>query len=446
MAEQSRGRPAAILAGRYQLDRLIARGGMSEVYEARDRELRRRVAVKVFRADVDARERFRIEAVTLAALNHPGLVRVFDAGDHQGDAFLVLELVDGPTLARSMRDQGPFAPDEVAEIGARVADALAHVHAAGVVHRDVTPSNILCGADGRPKLADFGIARLVDTARLTAPAMAIGTAAYMAPEQVLGEDVTPAADVYSLGLVLLEMLTGARAYDGPTREVAVARLVRPPRLPAELPRDWRRLIRGMTGLDPASRPSAREVRDRLLSMGGVHRPSVVPLTAAIPAPAASGVADASPEPATVAMSAVDGTALLPAALVPGPALVRPGADRPRRVPAVAALAVLAALGVAAAGLASFRGDGTVRPPSTTSVLASVGSVPGTVSVPDDLTATVGTGQTAPVDRPAEVSPARGDVPEGTPEVPGTPDDAEGGRQVTRKGKEKDKAPTRGSER
>lgn len=445
MAEQSRGRPAAILAGRYQLDRLIARGGMSAVYEARDRELRRRVAVKVFRADVDSRERFRIEAVTLAALNHPGLVRVFDAGDHQGDAFVVLELVDGPTLARRVRDRGPSTPDEVAEIGARVADALAHVHSAGVVHRDVTPSNILCGSDGRPKLADFGIARLVDTARLTAPAMAVGTAAYMAPEQVLGEDVTPAADVYSLGLVLLEMLTGARAYDGPSREAAVARLVRPPRLPAELPRDWRRLIRGMTGLDPASRPSAREVRDRLLSMRGLHRPTVAPLAAVSATAIARGDAGASPEPATVAMSAVDGTALLPAVVLPGPVRDHPGAGRPRRVPALAALAV-AAVGVAAAGLAGFRGDGTVRPPATTSVLASVGSVPVAVTVPDDLTVTTGTGQTAPVEHTAEAGPARGDVPAGAPEVPGTHDDAEGDRQVARKGKEKDKAPTRGSER
>jgi serine/threonine protein kinase len=230
---------------------------MGEVYEAQDRELQRRVAVKVFRSGADERDRFRIEAVTLAGLSHPGLVRVFDAGEHDGDAFVVLELVDGPSLARRLREQGAATPGEAAAIGARVADALAHVHAGGVVHRDVTPSNILCGPDGRPKLADFGIARLIDSARVTAPAMAVGTAAYMAPEQVLGEDVTPAADIYSLGLVLLEMLTGSRAYDGPSREAAVARLVRPPSLPDDLPRGWRRLIQDMTGGDPSSRRHTR---------------------------------------------------------------------------------------------------------------------------------------------------------------------------------------------
>lgn len=372
MAEHSQGERAAILAGRYRLGRLIARGGMGEVYEATDRELHRTVAVKVFRSAADGRDRFRIEAVTLAALSHPGLVRVFDAGEHEGDAFVVLEFVDGPTLARRLREQGPVPPHQVAQLGARVADALAHVHEAGVVHRDVTPSNIICGPDGRPKLADFGIARLVDTARVTAPSMAVGTAAYMAPEQVLGEDVTPGADIYSLGLVLLELLTGSRAYGGPSREAAVARLARPPRLPTDLPRDWRRLIRDMTGADASHRPSAPEVRDRLEYLGAARQPAS-PLVVAPYAAAPAGALGTAPEAATVAIPAVDRTALLPAELIRG---TDPG--RRRRVPALALLGVVVALGAAAAGLASVSGSDTGRPPPTGSVMSPVSTVPATV--------------------------------------------------------------------
>src|SRR5688572_5471821 len=202
---------------------------MADVYEATDHQLQRQVAVKVFRAAATSdRARFDAEVVVLAALNHPGLVQVYDAGDQDGDAFVVLELVEGPTLATRLREVGPLPAVDVADLGAQVADALAYVHERGVVHRDVTPSNVLCGPDGRPRLADFGIARLVDTTRVTAAATAIGTAAYMAPEQVQGHDVTPAADVYALGLVLLELLTGRRAFEGTGHEVAVARLARPP--------------------------------------------------------------------------------------------------------------------------------------------------------------------------------------------------------------------------
>ncbi len=409
------GERAAVLADRYQLGRLIARGGMGEVYEAQDRELQRRVAVKVFRSAAGDRDRFRNEAITLAALSHPGLVRVFDAGEHEGDAFVVLELVDGPTLARRLRD-GPVSPSEVAELGARVADALAHVHVSGVVHRDVTPSNILCGPDGRPKLADFGIARLIDTARVTAPAMAVGTAAYMAPEQVLGENVTPAADIYSLGLVLLEMLTGSRAYAGPSREAAVARLLRPPRVPDDVPRGWRHLIQDMTGGDPSSRPSAPQVRDRLESMGGARQPTSPPV--AMPSTASfGGAAATSPETATVAVSAVDETAQLPVDLIPGA-----GPDRRRRIPALALLGV-AALGVAA-GMATVGGDGDgVRPPSTTAVLAPVATVP--IAVP----ATAAPLPIEPADDPVATTVGRG----GSGGAPGTPGDAPGNAEGDGKG-------------
>ena len=212
---------------------------MGDVFEATDERLQRQVAVKVFREDPSLdRQRFDREARLLASLDHPGLVRVFDAGEHDRAAFVVLELVEGPTLADRLVE-GALPPDEVADLGIAVGDALAYIHGHGVVHRDVKPSNILCDPTGHPRLVDFGIARVVDATRVTAVATAVGTAAYMAPEQVQGRDVTGAADVYALGLVLLELLTGARAFQGTVQEVAVARLTRSPDVRAA-PGPWRR--------------------------------------------------------------------------------------------------------------------------------------------------------------------------------------------------------------
>ena len=205
-----------VVAERYTLGDRLGSGGMAVVYRATDRVLHRDVAVKVLRDTADDetdRLRFTSEARTLAALSHRHLVMVLDAGTTADQPFLVMELVEGMTLSQRIAD-GPLAPDEVAEIGAQLADALAYAHGQGVIHRDVKPGNVLLGRSG-VKLADFGIARLVgDTVRHTMTGQAIGTAAYISPEQVLGHDVTPAADVYALGLVLLEVLTGERAYPG----------------------------------------------------------------------------------------------------------------------------------------------------------------------------------------------------------------------------------------
>ncbi len=226
-----------VVADRYTLGERLGSGGMAVVYRATDRVLHRDVAVKVLRDTADDetdRLRFTTEARTLAALSHRHLVMVLDAGTTGDQPFLVMELVEGVTLSQRIAD-GPLPPDEVAVIGAQLADALAYAHDRGVIHRDVKPGNVLLGAGG-VKLADFGIARLVgDTVRHTKTGQAIGTAAYISPEQVLGHDVTPAADVYALGLVLLEVLTGERAYPGSSTEAALARLHRPPHVPDTLP-------------------------------------------------------------------------------------------------------------------------------------------------------------------------------------------------------------------
>lgn len=341
----------SILADRYKLVRRIARGGMGEVFEAEDRQLGRRVAVKVFRSAASGdRLRFDAEVVVLARLSHPGLVQVFDAGEQSGDAYVVLELIDGPTLRSVLANRGPLPAEQVAAIGLAVADALAYVHGQGVVHRDVTPSNVLCDQEGRPRLADFGIARLMDTTRVTRTATTVGTVAYMSPEQVQGRDVTPAADVYSLGLVLLELLTGQTGFVGSAQEVAVARLVRPPDV-SGAPAAWRPLLAAMTHRAPDNRATAAEAGATLAGLAGA---------AGVPA---GLVAAPLGERLTEAMGVPGGTMVMPAPpvvqLVDEPAVAR--VPTPSRRLA-AALLVVGLLVVALA--AASQSSDNVRLPTT----------------------------------------------------------------------------------
>ncbi|MFI6106635.1 serine/threonine-protein kinase [Streptomyces sp. NPDC051310] len=251
---------AHVVAGRYRLDDPLGRGGAADVYEGLDLRLRRPVAVKVFRPESDAHteEQFDRECHLLARLRHPGLVTVYDCGRDDGLPYLVMELIRGTTLRRRIA-AAPPALDEVCRIGSALASALAHVHAAGVVHRDVKPSNILLDETGAPHLTDFGISQLADTPAPAGPAAAgalVGTAAYMAPEQVEGRAAGPAADIYSLGLVLLECVKGELEYDGTPLEAAIARLHRSPAIPQELPHDIAELLEAMTAADESRRPDA----------------------------------------------------------------------------------------------------------------------------------------------------------------------------------------------
>ncbi|MCG8927776.1 serine/threonine-protein kinase [Lentzea sp. CC55] len=246
-----------LLAGRYRLLDAVGAGGMAEVYRAEDTVLGREVAVKVFRPGWDdtARRRFESEVRTLAGLSHPGLVPVHDAGTGEDTPFLVMRLLEGRTLRTEIAD-GPLSPQQVRRLGAELAEALAYVHARGVVHRDVKPSNILLDDLDRPYLADFGLARLPGATRLTRTDQMVGTAAYLAPEQVRGADVDHPVDIYALGLVLLECLTGHREYPGGEVEAAVARLHRSPAIPEHLPADLAGLLSSMTASDPGQRPTA----------------------------------------------------------------------------------------------------------------------------------------------------------------------------------------------
>ncbi|MFI8194838.1 protein kinase [Streptomyces sp. NPDC085946] len=261
---------AEVLAGRYRLDALIGSGGAADVHRGIDLRLKRPVAVKVFRpgTGIDMEERFQSEAVILARLQHPALVTAYDAGTHNGQAYLVMQLIEGPTLKNRIAE-GTLSPEETAALGTDLAQALAHAHEAGIVHRDVKPSNILLDASGRPHLTDFGIARLLDATTHTVTGTLIGTAAYLSPEQVLGRSVGQPSDIYALGLVLLECLTGRLEYDGGPLEAAIARLHRQPVLPSSLPKQLIALLQDMTALDERARPSARDCATALVALTGM---------------------------------------------------------------------------------------------------------------------------------------------------------------------------------
>ncbi|WNB86271.1 serine/threonine-protein kinase [Cellulomonas sp. ATA003] len=277
----------ATLGHRFRLESHLGSGGMGDVFRGTDDRLRRPVALKIFSlADAGARDirRYADEARVLAGLSHPSLVTLYDVGADTGPreeplAFLVMELVDGPTLQQRIAE-GPLGAREAADVGRQLADALGHAHAAGVVHRDIKPANVLITDDttlsGDPeapvitvKLADFGIAQ---SARGSAhpdarPTEAtLGTASYLSPEQALGQPLGPASDVYSLGLVLLEALTGERAYSGAPLTSSLARLIEPVEVPRSLGRGWAALLTAMLSPEPAARPTPAAVADRLRTL------------------------------------------------------------------------------------------------------------------------------------------------------------------------------------
>jgi serine/threonine protein kinase len=276
------------LGGRYRLIERIGVGSMAVVHRAFDELLEREVAVKLIQsaATTDAElRRSDAEVKLLARLNHHGLVTLLDAGTERtawGEPriFLVMELVEGADL-RNRLMSGPLPPSRVAHIGSDVAEALDYVHRKGVVHRDVKPANILLFEDGatrtRAKLTDFGIARMAESA-LTLEDAVSGTPAYLSPEQVRGELVGPPSDIYSLGLVLLQCLTGGLAFPGPPLESAVQRLTAVPDIPETVDAAWRELISGMTAMDPGSRVTAADAAralDRMVALEVVSGASAV---------------------------------------------------------------------------------------------------------------------------------------------------------------------------
>jgi serine/threonine-protein kinase len=353
-----------ILVGRYEVGSLLGHGGMSSVFSARDRTLGREVAIKVLAAELAEEDtfvaRFDREARAAASLSHRNVVAVFDTGVEDGVRFIVMERVSGRTVAALLRE-GPLPIAQAVEIGARVAQALGAAHVRGVVHRDVKPGNVMVGPGGQVKVLDFGIARALAATSLTRASTVIGTAGYLSPEQAEGRPVDARSDVYGLGCVLYEMLTGRPPFVADSAAALVHQHVnRPPQPPSR----WRPEVSGALdeivlrclAKDPKDRyPATEEVSESLM---------VAPLTAAEEAPP--------PREAT--------TRVLPSASAAGPTAVRtpPRARRGRRWVAVPAAATL--LGALALILALGHGSAG-RAPASTGRLASTKPGPSRASGP-----------------------------------------------------------------
>ncbi|MFD9705499.1 serine/threonine-protein kinase [Lentzea sp. NPDC059081] len=315
----------AVIDDRFVIGSLLGSGGMAEVYRAYDRATTSSVAIKIFSGPglPDDELRLQREASMLASLECPGIIPVYESGTVSRRPYFVMREITGGTLRQRMRE--PLPPRFVARVGGQIAAVLEHVHGLGVVHRDIKPSNILLDdAEKQAYLADFGLALVAEVTRVTTSGVLVGTAGYLSPEQVRGSDVTPAADIYSLGLVLLEGLTGRSEYPGGDAEAALARLARPPRIPVDLPLAWVSLLSAMTDMDPARRPSAAQCARSL---------------------------DA----------AFEASRGLPA-LLPDAAVSAPDVPKPRRGKrlAISAAAAVAATAVAVA-VANFGGGGTEAP-------------------------------------------------------------------------------------
>lgn len=336
--------PTARLAGRYALQRWLGGGGAGDVWLGYDEALDRPVAVKVLReASPEDQRRFDREVRAQSPLAHPSIVRVFDAGHHDDAPFLVMAYVDGRSLAERLA-HGPLPATHATRLGAALADALAHAHAHGVIHRDVKPSNVLVDADGRPQLTDFGIARLHDASQVTTTGAFVGSPGYVAPEQVVGDPPTPAVDLYGLGLVLLEALTGRREYPGAGIDAAVARLHRLPQIPADLPAPLAEVLPALLAREPLERPTAAEAAASLAG-GGVGADAHHGSAPAAPAPAergdgaAAGAGAAGAGDAPAGSEPGPGTADAPLAAHPPPAASRRRSPW-RWVPVAAAVAAL----------------------------------------------------------------------------------------------------------
>ena len=295
-----------VFGGRYARGPMLGRGGMAAVYRARDRRLGRDVALKLALppggADAATRARMAREAHALADLDDPRVVRVLDVGEEAGIPYLVMELIEGASLAERLRE-GPLAREEAARVGAEVAGGLAAVHARGLVHRDVKPDNVLLGPGGRVRLVDFGIARGEGAEAATTPGIVVGTPGFIAPEVLKGATPDARADCYALGMTLRRALAGGAPGDGPPPEAFAA------------------LVEELLARDPAARPAAAAAERRLMAL-------VEPIAQTLAMPAAPTVAMRPPRRRRARMLA--GLAAAAAALALAIGLAQAGGDPPDR--------------------------------------------------------------------------------------------------------------------
>jgi len=350
-----------LIAGRYRLDRVIASGGMGAVWRAEDERLDRTVAVKVLHAGLDGsqrpRDRFEREAKTLASLKGPGCVEVYDFGEEpDGDrtvVYLVMELVDGVSLAELLHREERLDPERTMRIVAEAAEALATAHRRGIVHRDIKPGNILIDADGRVKVVDFGISLFANRSRLTPSDQVLGTAPYVSPEQLRDKGVTGQSDLYSLGAVAYECLTGTPPFDAadPAAVIHGHLYSEPPALPADVPVDVAGVVSRSLSKSPEERWESGDVlaaaaRAATTGQQPVATPPVDTEATTADVPAAPFTPPAEP----------------PATAPPPPAAVEPPAEDPRRRRRMVLVGLAVALVltvIAVLALNPFAGDGKV---------------------------------------------------------------------------------------
>lgn len=350
--------PGVKLGNRYRLDERIASGGMGDVWRGTDQVLGRTVAVKsllpALLDDPDFAERFRGEARTMATINHPGVVDIYDFGSDQQIAFLVMEYVEGDALAATLKRVGRLTPARTMALVAQAADALHAAHLKGIVHRDVKPGNLLVRPNGTLVLTDFGIARSDLVAQLTAAGSVLGTASYISPEQATGAVATPVSDVYALGVVAYQCLSGRRPFEGDNPlEIAMQHVRETPRsLPADIPPQVRVVVERAMAKDPADRWQSaaalagvtRQLKAQLSQLAreaGRARPvsaapaSPAPGRAKVPPPAVARPPQASCPPQASRPPMVAPHPLGPPAVTPQPSRASVAVPPPSRPPVVA---------------------------------------------------------------------------------------------------------------
>jgi serine/threonine protein kinase len=345
-----------LAGGRYRVERNLGHGGMAAVYRARDGELDRPVAIKVLAEHLGGnpafRDRFLREARLAARLSHPNVVQVFDAGEEGGRPFIVMEYVEGESLADALERERRLDPAHVVDLALQVCGGLEHAHAAGLVHRDIKPGNLLVRADGVVKVADFGIARAAETTKLTQIGSVLGTAAYLSPEQAAGEEVTAATDIYSLGCVLYEALTGRTPYVFQNlAELAVKheQPIAPVReLAGDVPEALEAAVMRCLARNPAYRPASAAELARELAAASPEPP-----TQALPAASGVRATDVATVPLAAAGAATGVTQV---------ARRRDHALPVRTLWTVLAVAALVAV-IAAVALVSAGGNGDAGEPA-----------------------------------------------------------------------------------
>ena len=365
----------ATFGGRYELDSRIAVGGMGEVWEATDHVIGRTVAIKILKdeymGDPGFLERFRAEARHAALVNHEGIASVFDYGEENGSAFLVMELVPGEALSTILERETSLSTDKTLDIVAQTSAALQAAHAAGLVHRDIKPGNLLITPDGRVKITDFGIARIADQVPLTATGQVMGTVQYLSPEQASGHPASPATDIYSLGIVAYESLAGKRPFTGESQvAIAMAQInEQAPPLPATVAQPVQNFVAAMIAKKPEERPGSAATVARAAT--ALRRGDLAAAASAVPAIAGGEAGDDVTQLLTAGGATAAATQLLPTDTAAAP--LADGEEEPEKKkrspwtwPLIALIILLILVLGGTLWALFFAGDPEPEPTTTTS--------------------------------------------------------------------------------